>query len=229
MMISHKSVNLHQLLVTSFFLLSLFPLSLMAREARFLSSYENFVPHPEFGIAQIWLKPSSDIKDVAKYKKFLLLPIEVLYALDEQHKGISPDKIKVVTDYFRVSLEASLSPNYLFVDKPASGVAVVRAALSGIRQHSREELNGGDFSIESFLLEVTDSPEVAAGKAVHVLTAVLELEIFDATSGERLFALIDQKSHEEADLHSGDRSFKAIKAVLDNWSERFRATLDSNS
>ncbi|WP_432474569.1 DUF3313 family protein [Amphritea sp. HPY] len=205
--------------------LLLLPYGVVADERRFLTSYDEFVPHPEIKNAQYWLKPGVSFQDIAAYNNFLLLPIQVLYARDEQHNAISPDKVKTVTDYFRVSLETSLAPEYRLVDSPAAGVAVIRAALSGVRQSNEMQLEGGQIPVEVLLSDLNDTPEMAAAKAVHIITAVLELEIYDAVSGERLFALIDQQSEQEPGLAAEQRSFEAIKVVLDNWSARFRKGL----
>lgn len=200
--------------------------SLLASEQRFLSSYDGFIPHPELESAQYWLKSGLEFKDIALYEKFLFLPIEVWYARDERHNGISPDKIKVVTDYFRVSLESSLAPTYQLVELPGDGVMVVRTAIAGVRQYEQEATPDGSVNVEALLAGMSESPEESAGRTVHVITAVLEVEMFDARTGERLFAFIDQQTQEQAEVTGEERSFETIKSVLDNWSERFRRGLD---
>ena len=202
--------------------------SAVAREPRFLTGYTDFQPHPEIPNVQIWLKPGLQLSDIAAYDRFLLLPIEVWYARDAMHRGIAPEKIKAATDYFRVSLKTALAPEYQLVDKPGDGVAVVRAAIAGVRQHQQELLIDNPMAVESLVSDADDNHQAGAGRTMQVLTAVLELEIFDARSGERLFAVIDQQSREQLDMPAEQRSFQMIKVVLDHWAERFRQGLDKN-
>jgi hypothetical protein len=54
----------------------------------------------------------------------------------------------------------------------------------------------------------------------------LEVEVFDSVSGDRLAALIDQRSSEEQRLEKGKGNIQMVDEVIDYWVARFKRNWD---
>nr|WP_315983980.1 DUF3313 family protein [Aliamphritea spongicola] len=56
--------------------------------------------------------------------------------------------------------------------------------------------------------------------------ASLEAEGYDAVTGDRLIAMVDQRSSDETTVNTGASDIKSLDETLDYWVKRFRRNWD---
>jgi hypothetical protein len=99
-------------------------------------AYEDFLSQPqrlrpvanESG-ALVWVDPGVDL---ARYRIFLIEPIQVRLAEDAAHKTVDPAELKALADYLREALVKALTPTYKVVSQPGPGVLKMRVAITDL-------------------------------------------------------------------------------------------------
>ena len=70
--------------------------------------------------------------DFSKYKKLLIDRIKVWYKEDSDYKGIDPDELKALTDYFQQAIVKAVGNDYEVVMEPGPDVLRVRIAVTDV-------------------------------------------------------------------------------------------------
>jgi len=213
-------------LITTTLLLTACQSATTPTKTGFLTDYQGFKDHPDVEEAQIWLPAGSSMSSVSRYQKFMLTPIEVWYDPQADYKGVSPNEMKAITDYFEQAIRREVGSKYPIVTEPGPDVAVVRMAITGVQRAAPERSALGYIPIALLVSAGKSAADAAAGEEVTVITASLEAEMYDSVRGNRVFALIDEQVGEKTTHAKGARSFQQIQTVLDGWAKRFRHNLD---
>ena len=211
-------MNLHNVVKSIFVLvLANAPAAVAAGNySGFLEDYTALQPDADRPGALIYRK---DGVDLGKYSKIALAPVEIWYSPANEYQGISPDDLKLIADSFRASLVKQLEPDYPVVETGGPDVLGVRLAIADvkIRKKGRTVLN---FTPAGFALYTLKD---IAGANVILDDAVIEAELVDSTTGERLGALVDQQK-----ATAGKKaSWASLEAALTFYAQRFRARLDA--
>ena len=73
-----------------------------------------------------------DAVDFTKYSKLLIDRIKVWYKDDSDYKGIDPDDLKALTDYFHQAIVKAVGDDYEIVTEPGPDVLRVRIAVTDL-------------------------------------------------------------------------------------------------
>ncbi len=182
----------------------------------FLGDYSALQPDADRPGAMIYRK---DGVNLGKYNKVALAPVEIWYSPTNEYMGISPDDLKLIADSFRASLVKQLEPDYPVVETGGADVLGVRLAIADVktRKKGRTILN---FTPAGFALYTLKD---IAGGNVLLDDAVIEAELVDSTTGERLGALVDRQK-----ATAGKKaSWASLDAALTFYAQRFRARIDA--
>jgi hypothetical protein len=182
----------------------------------FLEDYSALQPDADRPGAMVYHKQGVDL---GKYNKIALAPIEIWYSPANEYKGISPDDLKLIADSFRAMLVKHLEPDYPVVESGGADVLGVRLAIADVktRKKGRTVLN---FTPAGFALYTLKD---IAGANVILDDAVIEAELVDSSTGERLGAIVDQQK-----ATAGKKtSWGSLEAALTFYAQRFRARLDA--
>ena len=214
--------------------------ALMASEQHsgFLEDYSGLEPDTEREGAMIWIKDGADL---SAFDKIAIDAIEIWYAPDAEHKGIDPDKLKVFTDKFREKITEAMEPEFPVVSKAGPGVLVLRLAVTNLRTR-KMGIRLYHIGISGIAMKAA---EEATGKSLLVDEAVLEAELVDGATGERIVALIDQVPQlSKEDLEKGKKvgedrglagqllpgsepSWNKVTATLEAYAKRLREHMDA--
>ena len=167
----------------------------------FLSNYDDFkVLNPETN-AEVWIaKPFQDLTILKDYRAIILSPVEVWLHSAADYKGVNPDDLKKITDYFESALKERLSKRFELVEKAGPDVMQLRIAITGLETHR-------------------------AKTKTHIKSrAVVEMEVLDSESRNRLVAAIDQ--HSSSKLKEGEGA-EPYEKILDFWAKRVSNRLNT--
>ena len=196
----------------------------------FLGNYDDFkVMNPQTE-ARVWLKPPyEDLSLLKDYKAIVFSPIEVWMDPESSYKGVDPNELKLITDYFLQSLEKNLSPTFSIVEESGPGVMNIRIAITGISKSKPDYKKVYNLIPVKLIWNLSNAAyRKATSQTIDVYEAQVELEVRDSESGDRLVAAIDK--HQVKDQRKKDEdtdSWKPVEEILDYWSEILAARLSA--
>ncbi len=131
---------------------------------------------------QCWRDPGLDAK---KYDKVLIGRMTVKLK-PGQEAGIDPTDLKMLTDYFYQSLVKALEPQMKVVDKPGSGVLVMRIALTNLVPTSVARSVTGTVVPYAFVAEAGSGVATGrpAGSTPYLGETSMEMQLRDGGSGK---------------------------------------------
>jgi hypothetical protein len=191
----------------------------------FLGDYSGLAPDAKNGDLLLYEKDPNVLK---KYSKFILDPITIYLLPAAQNRGIDPDDLERLAQYFKkaVTDELAKSGRYEIVTTPGPDVLELNVAITNV------EPTGGKKNAVVKGAATAATMGVAPGASlllprVSVGKVAIEGEILDSESGERLVAFMTGKSGRR--WFSGLNTVKKwgdIEAAFRSWAKGFRERLD---
>ena len=185
----------------------------------FLGNYDDFkVMNPETN-AKVWIKkPHTDLSLLKGYKAIVFSPIEVWMDPESGYKGVDPNELKLITDYFLEQLQNGLGENFEIVEEDGPNVMNIRIAITGV-QKTRPKREVYDLIPVKLAWNAGSAVyRKVAGKHLDAYEASVEMEIRDTESGDRLVAAIDRHSVNKTTDEDED-TWAPLQKVLDYWAE----------
>jgi hypothetical protein len=195
----------------------------------FLENYPAFEPDEDRKGAMVYRKAGVDLKP---YTKIMIDPVEIWVAQDSKYKGIKPDDLKILADTFRQAIVDALEPVYPVVGKPGPDVLGIRIAITNVYMTKKKR---GLLGYTPAGLVVSTAMK-SAGDNMSLQDAMIEAELLDSQTNERLGALIDQQSKtgkgksslgKLSAVQKGATSWEAIEEILKFYANRLRGRLDT--
>ncbi len=176
--------------------------------------------------------------DFSKYNKLLVDRIKIFFMEDSEYKGIDPDELKALTDYFYEAINKAMGDTYPMVTEVGPDVLRLRVAITDLVP------NNVAASVTTLLvpfLWVADAGTgVATGDAggtVFTGQATLELEVLDSVSSKQLGARIETETGQKYNyahgiatgvkgyIHSYSK-WAYTKKAMDDWAQLLRKRID---
>jgi len=185
------------------------------QSSEFLDIHPELTPDPDRPGASMWQKPGFDR---TKYSKVILEPLSIFLASDSEYKGFTTDDVNALASGFRDAAVRVLQPEIQVVDAPGSGVLSVRAALTGVKLKKERR---GLLGYTPIGIVVTAAKD-AAGKRISLEDATLEMEVYDAATGEPVGVIVDNrpKTGSQEEL-----SWKSIEDTFRFYATRFKTRM----
>ena len=201
----------------------------------FLSDYSKLTPVEGEKDAYRYIDPAVDF---SKYQKLLLDRIKVWYKDDADYKGIDPDDLKALTDYFHQAIVKAVGDDYTVVNEAGPDVLRVRIAVTDLVPNKPEA------SVVSLVVPfawVADAGSGAAkgetGSTAFSGEATIEMEAVDSVSSQQVGAYIDKevgkKYQWSKGVSEGVNSYMGAyskwtytQKAMDAWAQRLKETLD---
>jgi hypothetical protein len=158
--------------------------------------------------------------NLGRYTTVSIAPIEFFIDWHSDYKGMNPNDFKFISDMFRRTLIDVLEPDYPVVDKVGADTIHIRLALTGIKLKKKRR---GLIAITPVGLASGAFQDVS--KKVILLDAVIEAELLDAATGERVAVLVDQNINYDG---SGAESWEAMQRNLRYYAQRLKERLKSD-
>ena len=157
----------------------------------FLSAYSKLTPVEGDKDAFRYVDSSVDF---TQYDKLLIDRIKVWYKEDSDYKGIDPDDLKALTDYFHQTIVKAVGDDYQVVSEPGPGVLHVRIAVTDLVPNKPEA------SVVTLVVPfawVADAGSGVAkgepGSTSFTGEATIEMEALDSASRQQVAAYIDRQ------------------------------------
>lgn len=176
--------------------------------------------------------------DAQKYPKLLVDRIKIWFKEDAEYKGIDPDELKMLTDYFYQAIEKAMGDAYPMVKEPGPDVLRLRIALTDV--HPNQVAASVTTLVVPFVWVADAGSGVAKGEAgstVFTGEATMELEVLDSVSSDQLAAYIQtevgKKYNWTHGVTKGVTSYvnayskwEYTKEAMDHWAVMMRERMD---
>jgi hypothetical protein len=176
-----------------------------AGQTGFLKDYSQLKPDPGVDGALRYVNPK-----VFTYRQFIVDRVAVYFAPNAKGTGIDPEKLTVLTKYFRDGLTKALAKNYKVVKRKGRGVARIRLAITDVEETDP-------------LLNIHPAMKLTGA---GLGGASMEGELVDSMSGQRLGAIVETRSGSRLSMGAGLNRLGHAKQVIDYWIKRFVGNLD---
>ncbi len=198
----------------------------------FLSDYSKLEPDPDGSKAMHYLNPQADMK---KYNKFLLERIVVWLKDDAEYKGIDPDAMKAMTDYFHEAIVRELGSDYTLVTEPGPDVLRVRIAVTDLVPTKPA------MSLIVLAVPFASAADLASGVATeggagsppYLGRAGVEVEGIDSETLQTVFSYVEERRGKKYDVEDpaggylkGFTEWGHVKKAFDYWAMKFRTRMD---
>jgi hypothetical protein len=201
----------------------------------FLTEYSKLRPSTKEKGAYSYRDPAADL---GNYNKLLVDRIKIWFKEDSDYKGIDPDELKMLTDYFYAAIEKAMGDAYPMVADAGPEVLRLRIALTDVVPNKPK---AAWVSLVVPFAWVADAGSgVAKGKAGSTAStgeATIEMEALDSTTGQQLAAYIEtevgKKYQWTKGIDEGTSSYidayskwDYTKKAIDQWAQLIRQRLD---
>ena len=201
----------------------------------FLSDYSKLAPVEGDKGAYRYIDSTVDF---SKYKKLLLDRIKVWYKDESDYKGIDPDDLKALTDYFHQAIVKAVGDDYAVVNEAGPDVLRVRIAVTDLVPNKPE---ASVVSLAVPFAWVADAGSGAAkgevGSTAFTGEATIEMEAMDSVSSQQVGAYVDKevgkKYQWSKGISAGVNSYVSAyskwdytQKAMDAWAQRLKTTLD---
>ncbi len=151
-----------------------------------------------------FIAPGAEDK-LAEYDAVMVDQPEFFIAADSPYRGVKARQLDVLAASLRHGFSQGLAKEYYIVERPGANVLFVRAALSNLKL-KRAKLHGTDYlPVGLVTAPVRRGATRDISKKASLRGMVLEMEVFDSVTGERLVAIIDSRSVTAGDPTSWDQ------------------------
>lgn len=176
--------------------------------------------------------------DYKKYNKLLVDRIKIWFKDDSDYKGIDPDELKVLTDYFYEAISKAVGDVYPMVKEAGPNVMRLRIAVTDLVPNKPEA------SVTTLVIPFLWVGEAGTGVAkndtgstMFTGEATLEVEALDSVSSQQLVAHIETETGKKYNWNHGvakgvSSYIKAYskwdytKQAMDDWAQLLRKRLD---
>jgi hypothetical protein len=174
----------------------------------FLKDYSDLTPRQATPEVLTWKAPDSRLR---MYKGFIVERPYVYLRMTPNARtlAISPDELSGMADYLRNAVVNALEPEYEVVERAGKHIARVRMAIAEVVP------TDGDSEVSL----------VTRGE-LSVARAVLEVEITDSVSEERLAAVVDPRVGKVPSAAGTADRWRQTKAAFRQLAKGFRGALD---
>ncbi len=176
--------------------------------------------------------------DMGKYNKLLVDRIKLFFKEDSDYKGIDPDELKSLTDYFYQAIEKAVGDAYPMVKEPGPDVLRLRIAVTDLVPNKPEASVAT--LVVPFLWLGDAGTGVAKGETGTTMftgEATVEMEAMDSVSSQQLAAFIEREAGKKYNWTEGVSKgvssyvnayskWKYTKQAMDDWAQLLRTRLD---
>lgn len=187
----------------------------VASGSEFIEDVPQLSQDPDRVGAMIWTKPGVNR---AAYPQVMMAPITIFISPDSTYQGLDTNEIRAIADGFRDAVTLKLAPEIAVVNQVGPGVMYMRAALTNVNVAKKKR---GLLGYTPVGFVVKAAKDATVGPSITLKDAVLEIEMLDSVTGERLGVVIDKAPEVAGDPLSWD----SVNNTFEYYAGRFKARM----
>lgn len=173
-------------------------------QSGFMSDYSQLQKVTDGTADYRYIAPGAETR-LANYDAVMVDQPEFFIAADSPYRGVKARQLDVLGEALRNGFSMGLAKEYFIVERPGAKVLYVRAALTNLKL-KRAKLGVADYlPVGLVTLPVRRTATRDISKKASLRGMVLEMEVFDSVTGERLVAIIDSRGPDNDEPTSWDQ------------------------
>ena len=160
---------------------------------------------------------------IAKYDAVMIDQPEIFIAVDSPYRGVKPKHLDALAEALRTGIAGALSEDLYVVDQPGENVLYVSVAASNLKLTKRKRGILGYTPAGLVAGAVRGAATSDIAKKANLQDVVIEMEVFDSVSGERLVAIIDSRGSGKANPTSWDE----LEALMGRYGRIMQCRVDN--
>lgn len=185
------------------------------------TDYTKLKEDPDYPGAMFWITTNQNLKQYDKVM-FDEVSIHVDPEIREDRQRVDPGEINQMTAYFKETLTKEFSKDYEVVDKPGTGVARVRTALTAV-QLDKKDLKAYQFVPVALVLTAATE---AAGMRNRLAVINMEGVAMDSLTGETLAMVVQRYAAETSVQTAQEMTLEDAKPIMDYWAKKAKGKFD---
>jgi len=131
------------------------------------------------------------LEKLHKYNAVMIDEPEIFVANDSPYRGVKAKQLDALAEGLRGGIAQALADDVYVVDRPGENVMYMRVAASNVRMTKKKKSLLGYTPIGLVSGAVRGAATTKIAKKADLRDAVIEIEVFDSVTEERLAAFID--------------------------------------
>ena len=160
---------------------------------------------------------------LAQYNAVMIDQPEIFIATDSPYRGVKPKQLDTLAEALRAAIAGALSEDLYVVDRPGQHVLYLSVAASNLKLTKRKKSLLGYTPVGLVSGAVAGATTSKIAKKANLQDVVLELEVFDSVTSERLVAIIDSRGGGEHD----PSSWEELDALMARYGRLVQCRLDN--
>ena len=160
---------------------------------------------------------------LVNYEAVMIDEPEVLIAEDSPYRGGKPRQFVALAETFRAGVIAAFSDDWYVVQTPGQNVLYFRIALSNVKLTKKKRNILGYTPVGLVGGAVRGAATTDIAKKANLQDLVLEVEVFDSLTEERLVAIIDYLGEGE----EAPSSWEELEDLATLYGERLHCRLNN--
>lgn len=186
----------------------------------FLESYPDLEKAEDSGGALTYVR--EDI-DWDAYRGVIVDPVQTILDSDSDKSEITSEELQDLTTYFYDAILREIEEiDLTVVEDTGPGVLRIRVAITYLKPGDPAAYSVGWVPIISY---ASAAKQLATGAAFGVGQAMVEAEIFDTHSNQRLVVFIDREVGSKLNVSGGVTRWGHVERAFEKWAKRFRGYL----
>jgi hypothetical protein len=189
-------------------------------ESGFLRDYSKLKPGEEGASRLVYISRKADF---AKYNKILMDPITIWAVEDSTLTQIPEEERLELVNYLAAAIRENLKGDYEFVPRPGRGVMRLRIAITEGRE--AHVVMNTISSVGPVSLTIDLIKFAATGTHMAVGETMVEIEVIDSVSMNRLAAAVDARSGRKSLISGNFTEWGDVEDAYDFWAKKLRLRL----
>ncbi len=186
----------------------------------FLESYPELEKASGGGGALTYVRENIDWD---AYEGVIVDPVQTILDSDSDKSEITSEELQELTAYFRQAILREIEEIDLqVVEETGPDVLRMRVAITYLKPGDPAAYSVGWVPIISY---ASTAKQLATGAAFGVGQAMVEVEILDARSNQRLVVFIDREVGSKLNVSGGVTRWGHVERAFEKWAKRFRGYL----
>jgi len=161
-------------------------------QSGFMTDYSQLTRIDDESADYRWV--AEDVQErVANIDAVMIDQPEVFIAADSPYRGAKPKHLDALAEAIRTGMIEALSEDFDIVEQPGPNVLYVSMAITNLRLTKKKKSVLGYTPIGLVGGAVVGAATTDLAKKANLQDVVLEFEVFDSVTGDRLVAVIDHR------------------------------------
>ena len=170
-------------------------------QSGFMTDYSQLTRIDDESADYRWV--AEDVQErVADINAIMVDQPEVFIAADSPYQGAKPKHLDALAEAIRAGMIEALSEDFDIVEQPGPNVLYISMAITNLRLTKKKKSVLGYTPIGLVGGAVVGTATTDIAKKANLQDVVLEFEVFDSVTGDRLVAVIDHRGEGKEDPSS---------------------------